>query len=108
MPSGGVLGRPVVVNGKSTTNGPGPATIVVRNLRDYLVNPLNKERSVFVYSIHVINHSATNSLKVYLDDQPEITVVAGATFHLEALIGSVAVQAEANTVAYEMLLTVAA
>ncbi len=92
MSSGGIKGRPVVINGKAGGD-PGPATGAVLDITSKLASP-QSGRFAFARSLRVRNLDAFNDLLLYINDEDPMTFSQGdATFAFEATVHRVAVQA---------------
>jgi hypothetical protein len=107
MSSGGIKGRPVVIDGK-TGGDPGPATTTVVDISSKLASP-QSGRFAFARALRIRNLDATNDLLLYLNDEDPMTLSQGeAAVTFEATVHRVAVAASAATVQYEIIAVVAA
>ena len=107
MASGGVFGRPVVIDGR-TAQDPGPATTTVVDVSDKLVAPYNNRRQYARrLTVHNVDHGG-NVLLLYINSQPPIELHGGETFDIEAMVFRLAVQSNTGTTQYNIVATLAA
>lgn len=92
MSSGGIKGRPVVIDGK-VGGDPGPAAGAVLDITSKLTSP-QSGRFAFARALRIRNLDALNDLLLYIDSEDPMTFSQGeSVFTLEATVGRLAVQA---------------
>ncbi len=92
MSSGGIKGRPIVIDGKASGD-PGPARGEVLDITNKLASP-QSGRFAFARALRIRNLDSLNDLLIYIDTQDPMTFAQGeAVFTLEATVSRLAVQA---------------
>ena len=112
MPSGGIFGRPVIIDGVNAAVAgvnPGPAPgsgSPAENLAPFLVSPYSGRKN---FSRRIKVRVGATALRLFVNNQPMLILAASSEYEDEMLVYDLAVQSDgAGTAPYDMTLTMAA